>query len=133
MPSEITKFAFIAHSFYHSLSLLTLFCSPHLSTGRYEASVSREIAVLRVMSHPGIARMVAHFRWRDGAYLVLEHAAKGDLHTYIAVNGSLDAPSCRFVAGEILAALEHVMPAQCNAMHATKHGGGGVVVGCDLG
>jgi len=74
----------------------------------YEASVSREIAVLRVMSHPGIARMVAHFRWRDGAYLVLEYAAKGDLHSYIIANGSLDLLSARFIAGEILAALAYV-------------------------
>ncbi|KAK3269097.1 hypothetical protein CYMTET_22438, partial [Cymbomonas tetramitiformis] len=36
----------------------------------YEASVRREVAVLRVLSHPGVARLVASFRWRDGAYLV---------------------------------------------------------------
>jgi serine/threonine protein kinase len=79
-----------------------------LARDRYEASVNREIAVLRVMSHPGIARMVAHFRWRDGAYLVLEYAAKGDLHSYIVANGSLDLPSSRFIAGEVLAALHYV-------------------------
>ena len=51
----------------------------------YEASVSREIAVLRLMTHPGVARMVASFRWRTGAYLVLEYASRGDLHTQVGV------------------------------------------------
>ena len=43
----------------------------------------REIAVLRKMEHPCVARLVASFRWRDGAYLVLEYAAKGDLFTQV--------------------------------------------------
>eukprot|EP00913_Durusdinium_trenchii_P000492 g450.t1 len=49
----------------------------------YEASVNREICVLKMLSHPGIARMVAAFRYRDGAYLVLEYAHKGDLHNML--------------------------------------------------
>ncbi|EJK74205.1 hypothetical protein THAOC_04131 [Thalassiosira oceanica] len=43
----------------------------------YEASVEREIAVLRTLSHPGVARLVSSFRFRDGAYLVLEYASGG--------------------------------------------------------
>lgn len=74
----------------------------------YEASVSREIAVLRLLSHPNIARMVSAFRWRDGAYLVLEYASRGDLHSHIVQNGSLDEPSTRFVVGEVIAALRSV-------------------------
>lgn len=74
----------------------------------YEGSVSREIAVLRLLSHPGIARMVSAFRWRDGAYLVLEYASKGDLHTHIVTNGSLSEESTRFVVGEVIAALKSV-------------------------
>ena len=42
----------------------------------YEQNVLREISVLQILSHPGIARMVSSFRWRDGAYLVLEYASK---------------------------------------------------------
>ena len=49
----------------------------------YEACVNREICILRMLSHPGVARMVASFRYRDGAYLVLEYAAKGDLHSVL--------------------------------------------------
>jgi serine/threonine protein kinase len=70
--------------------------TPRIQELGYEASVSREIAVLRMLSHPGIARMVSSFRWRDGAYLVLEYAAKGDLHSYIVANGSLSEESARW-------------------------------------
>ncbi len=74
----------------------------------YEACVNREIAVLRLLAHPGIARMVSSFRWREGAYLVLEYASKGDLHSHLVQQGSLDEDSTRFVVGEIVAALRSV-------------------------
>ncbi len=71
----------------------------------YEANVTREIAALRIVSHPNVARLVSSFRFRDGAYLVLEYAANGDLHGLVSENGSLDVASARFVTGEVLAAL----------------------------
>eukprot|EP00978_Attheya_sp_CCMP212_P012245 scaffold30437_cov45-Attheya_sp.AAC.4 len=71
----------------------------------YEKSINREIAILRTLSHPGIARLVSSFRFRDGAYLVLEYASGGDLHTLLKRNGSLDHESTKFVTGEIVAAL----------------------------
>ena len=74
----------------------------------YEASVQREIAVLRKMEHPSVARLVASFRWRDGAYLVLEYAAKGDLFTQIASQGVVDEECARFWLGEVAEALRHV-------------------------
>lgn len=74
----------------------------------YEASLAREISILRVMSHPGIARLVTGFRWRDGVYMVLEYAAKGDLHSYITQQGSMDVESTRFIVGEVLAALSSI-------------------------
>lgn len=61
----------------------------------YEKSVTNEIACLRVLSHPGIARLISAFRWRDGAYLVLEYAARGDLHTHVKQHGSLSEVSAR--------------------------------------
>ncbi|CAM9294617.1 unnamed protein product, partial [Sphacelaria rigidula] len=63
----------------------------------YEKSVTNEIACLRVLSHPGIARLISAFRWRDGAYLVLEYASRGDLHTHIKQHGSLSEVSARLV------------------------------------
>jgi serine/threonine/tyrosine protein kinase RAD53 len=74
----------------------------------YEASVRREMAVLRKMEHPGVARLVASFRWRDGAYLVLEYAAKGDLFTQITSQGVVDEACTRFWLGEVAEALRHV-------------------------
>lgn len=63
----------------------------------YEKSVTNEIACLRVFSHPGIARLISAFRWRDGAYLVLEYASRGDLHGHIKQHGSLSEASTRSV------------------------------------
>ena len=74
----------------------------------YEGNVNREIAALRCLSHPGIARLISSFRFRDGAYLVLEYASKGDLHTLISRNGSLDETSAQFVIGEVIVAIQSV-------------------------
>ncbi len=74
----------------------------------YEKSVNREIAILQIMSHPGISRLISSFRFRDGAYMILEYASGGDLHTLLKRNGSLDKESTRFVIGEIVSALEYV-------------------------
>eukprot|EP00980_Cylindrotheca_fusiformis_P009674 scaffold2141_cov120-Cylindrotheca_fusiformis.AAC.9 len=74
----------------------------------YEASVQREVAVLRILSHPGIARLVSSFRFREGVYLVLEYASGGDLHSVLKKNGSLDHASTRFVMGEVVAALASI-------------------------
>jgi len=74
----------------------------------YETSVQREVAVLRVLSHPGIARLVSSFRFQEGVYLVLEYASGGDLHSLLKKNGSLDHDSTRFVMGEVVAALASI-------------------------
>ena len=78
---------------------------PKGPSATYSRSVNREIAVLRHLSHPGVARLVSAFRFRDGAHLVLEYASGGDLHALVTENGSLDEPSARFACGEVLAAL----------------------------
>ena len=74
----------------------------------YEKSVQREMAILRHLSHPGIARLISSFRFRDGAYMVLEYASKGDLHGVIRKTGSLSHESAQFVVGEIVAALQSI-------------------------
>ncbi|KAK1739503.1 3-phosphoinositide-dependent protein kinase [Skeletonema marinoi] len=71
----------------------------------YEQSINREIAILRTISHPGISRLISSFRFREGAYLVLEFASGGDLHTLLRKNGSLDHESTKFVIGSVAAAL----------------------------
>lgn len=74
----------------------------------YEASIQREIAVLRVLSHPGIARLVSSFRFNEGAYLVLEYASGGDLFNLLQKNGSFNHESTRFIIGEVVAALASI-------------------------
>jgi serine/threonine protein kinase len=74
----------------------------------YEPSVQREIAVLRMLSHPCITRLISSFRFREGVYLVLEYASKGDLHTLLKKNGSIDHNSARFIIGEVTAALNAI-------------------------
>ena len=71
----------------------------------YEQSINREIAILRTFSHPGISRLISSFRFRDGAYLVLEYASGGDLYTLLRKNGSLDHESTQFVIGSVATAL----------------------------
>jgi len=74
----------------------------------YEASIQRELAILRVLSHPCIARVISSFRFHEGVYLVLEYASGGDLHTLLKTNGSLDHDSTRFVIGEVTSALASI-------------------------
>ncbi|KAL7580861.1 hypothetical protein ACA910_001130 [Epithemia clementina (nom. ined.)] len=75
----------------------------------YQASIKREIAVLHLLSHPGIARLISSFRFREGTvYLVLEYASRGDLYTLLRQQGSLDHDATRFVVGELVAALASI-------------------------
>ena len=52
-----------------------------LSELGYEPAVRREIAVLRELSHPGVSRLVASFKYKDDIYLLLECAADNTLMT----------------------------------------------------
>jgi len=76
----------------------------------YEASVRREMAVLAALTHPNVARLISAFRWRDGAYLALEFAPGGDLHTLLSrqPGGRLALEPARFLLGELTAAVAHV-------------------------
>lgn len=60
------------------------------------------------MGHPCVSRLISTFRFRDGAYLVLEFASGGDLHTLLTRNGSLNEDSTRFVVGEVISALHYI-------------------------
>jgi hypothetical protein len=49
--------------------------------------VERELALLRLATHPGVARLVSAFLCGGAAYMVLEYAAEGDLHTLVTRRG----------------------------------------------
>lgn len=74
----------------------------------YEQPIQREIAILQLMTHPGIARLVSSFQFSEGVYLVLEYASGGDLHSVLKRQGSLNEDSTRFVMGEVIAAITSV-------------------------
>ena len=78
----------------------------------YRGSVVREMAVLQMVAHPGFSRLVSSFRYTHSAYLVLEYAGGGDLHSLVILDshrGPVPAPlshlCTRFILGEIVAAL----------------------------
>ncbi|KOO33573.1 camp-dependent protein kinase catalytic subunit isoform [Chrysochromulina tobinii] len=83
-------------------------CRQLLSQLGYEHAVRREIVVLRHLQHPGIARLVASFRWKEDIYLLLEYAAFGDLHGHLRRMGSLALPNARWLFAEVAAALAAV-------------------------
>jgi serine/threonine protein kinase len=74
----------------------------------YEANLAREIRIMHRLAHENINRLVGLCENATNTYLVLEYAPKGDLHSLIASLGSLDVPSARFVAAEVLRALEEI-------------------------
>lgn len=41
----------------------------------YTASVEREVAILGLLAHPGVARLISSFKYTGSVYLVLEYAA----------------------------------------------------------
>eukprot|EP00392_Amoebophrya_sp_AT5.2_P001157 g1159.t1 len=80
-----------------------------IQKNNYVHQVNQEIGILKHLSHPNICRLVSAFRWRDGAYLVLEYCSQGDLHSYVLNQGALSAmASFLFTAGEIVAGLTAV-------------------------
>lgn len=78
---------------------------------QYSLSVIREISVLQLLVHPGISRMIQAFQYHGSAYLILEYASRGDLHTYLLKAGRLLSTRhalLRFIVGEIASAV-HVI------------------------
>ena len=74
----------------------------------YENAVRREMAILSTLTHPSVCRLISAFRWRAGAFLVLEYASGGDLQNTLAKIGSLDASSCKLLFAEIGYALYYI-------------------------
>lgn len=74
----------------------------------YARNVDQELAVLRTLTHPGIARCVAAFQRQGSAYLVLEYAGGGDLHTALVKHGSLSVRTAAWILAEMVTALAHV-------------------------
>ena len=76
-----------------------------IKKNKYLGNIAREIACLEKLAHPGIARLLASFYWRDGVYLVLEYGARGDLYTFIRSCGPQGESTVKILLGELVAAL----------------------------
>ena len=82
----------------------------------YGCAVIREMAMLQMVSHPGFARLISLFRYTHSAYLVLEYAGRGDLHSMVIRRGPkrmgqspislpLSHLCTRFILSEVVTAL----------------------------
>ena len=82
----------------------------------YGSAVIREMAVLQMVSHPGFARLISLFRYTHSAYLVLEYAGRGDLHSMVIrrapkrkghspISLPLSHLCTRFILSEVVTAL----------------------------
>jgi serine/threonine protein kinase len=74
----------------------------------YELAVRREIAVLSSLTHPNVTRLASAFRWRDGAFLVLEYCSGGDLQKLLSEVGSLSEDAAKFLMAEVCAGIHHI-------------------------
>ena len=64
--------------------------------------------MLRQVQHPCVARLVASFKYKEGAFLVAELASRGDLHTHVVRLGAVSVAAARFIAGELVCSLAAV-------------------------
>ena len=79
----------------------------------YSWATAREMAVLQTIAHPGFARMISSFKYTHSAYMVLEYASGGDLHSQVVRSfqrrGPMSFPlshlCTRFILGEVASAL----------------------------
>jgi serine/threonine protein kinase len=74
----------------------------------YELAVRREIAVLSTLTHPNVTRLASAFRWRDGAFLVLEFCSGGDLQKLLSEVGSLGEDAAKFLMAEVCSGIHHI-------------------------
>jgi serine/threonine protein kinase len=71
----------------------------------YVGAVMREMAVLQLLNHPGFTRLISSFRYTNSAYIVLEYAGRGDLHSLVIRH---DSEFGRRNRGPISVALGHL-------------------------
>jgi serine/threonine protein kinase len=60
------------------------------------------------LAHPFITRLLSVCESEKSLYLVLEYAHGGDLHSHLSKLGSLQVEAVRFIAAELVSALEYL-------------------------
>ena len=104
---------------------------------RYEANVEREQRIMSRFHHPNVTSLLAVCSNAHHLYFITEYAARGDLHTHLTTLGSFSADTARFVAAEIVRALQHlhglrVLWGDCKPENVLVHASGHVKI-CDFG
>jgi hypothetical protein len=61
----------------------------------------REALMMDLIAHPNCTRLIATYNTTHYIHLVIEYAANGDLHSWLAHNGAMDVDSARFIGSEI--------------------------------
>ena len=77
----------------------------------YEYNAWREMTILSSMVHPNIARLISTFRFKKGAYFVLEYANYGDLYTVLnrsTPKHTLTESTTQILLGQVVAALHAI-------------------------
>ena len=75
---------------------------------QYTMNFNNEVECLNQLHHPNITQLIGLCENPVNYYMILEYAKLGDLHTMISNNGSIDLQSTKFIAAEILNALQYI-------------------------
>ncbi|KAI0019912.1 hypothetical protein F4780DRAFT_401442 [Xylariomycetidae sp. FL0641] len=71
-------------------------------------TIEREVAILKLIDHPGIVKLHDIWENRCEIYLVMEYMDAGDLFAYVNSHGPLGEEEMMYYFRQILTALDHV-------------------------
>lgn len=78
------------------------------ATSRCLAHLSREVSILRALSHQNIVRLLDSVSSPHATFLVLEYCNGGDLHSYLKSRGHLPESFARRVAQQLVRAMDQL-------------------------
>lgn len=70
--------------------------------------IMKEVEIMKGLNHPNIVRLIEIFEDEDHIFVVLEHADRGDLLSYVKNNGRLSEAEMARVLGQILNGLHYL-------------------------
>ncbi|KAK4231061.1 hypothetical protein QBC38DRAFT_451785 [Podospora fimiseda] len=74
---------------------------------RMPLSIEREVAILKLIEHPNIIKLLDIWENRSEIYMVTEYVEKGDMFEFINWNGALNEDEAMFYFRQIMSALEY--------------------------
>ena len=79
-----------------------------LEEQKYMANALLEMEILQSLEHPNMVGCISYFEDDKRFFLVLEYAAKGDVHSLIEKLGSVDVFWAKYVIGSLISVLDYV-------------------------